>query len=992
LVLGSLKHECLRLALIRGDHDRKSLVDEVIRRKAADVYAVDCAVEAKRECTEFLNVMVDNWAKKCISTPAPIKVMTRGGGGGGDRQVKLVGVDAAEEPRFAPILGISGNVDLVMKLQEDATQVPRRIPLELKTGSPNISHAAQVSLYVAMDRTLCYDKQHFSTQPTSETSRHFGGLLLYPPLRATHPDSNSMPIMEHVNASVHETRSLLQARNRVANAMVRFTSVATEREAAHQKGSQIDQTPSFLPQVKQEATICSRCFQLKTCAAFHAATEAGNANSFGCGEDVWSKALPGDELNCDADRFYLHNWMRALELEEASATPASRQVLNRSARERQGRGEACLGGLSLSQQSQHLVNEDVSEWRYTLSTSSEREDLTKCALSAGDFVMLSAEVGEGQRRGVTFLDRGNILLTDTKRIEVTTTAKLEHRLPIGSSIRLDKDESTSSTNAARTNVLGLFIDVQNGGDSRNLSDDELAAEVSRKEHRDKLRRLVVRLDRPCFEQSAMETIITPLLDTGTKQSRFGGIGCSAERLGISWTRLNTEQRLAAERALSTKDYALILGMPGTGKTSTIEFVLRCLLARGKRVLVCSHTHAAVDIVLAKLLENDVPKRCVGRLCRTNSAKVLPAVRDCIVNTECNVQQLKAKLAGLRVLGCTCLHAASDSLLGRLENKVGGYFDVVLLDEAGQISQPIALAPLYLAASFILVGDPHQLRPLCRSKLAASKFNADQSLFERLATAHPNAVALLRTQYRMSKPIMDAANAALDGAFSMEPDETVEDSVRFDGWHTARRLRIGSEAIARANLALDINTLPHDSPAWLRAAVTDPFAFIDLPRSEAAISQSSGGATNKFEINLIVRTVKALRQAGAESSAIAILTPFRSQREAIATAFHEEDSTESLIISTIDKYQGSDRDVIIVSLCKNKLPLGDLLADPRRVNVALTRAKKKLILIGTAAFLGEHSHVFQRLVEFANRSRALHTVTSASLDKNQAPFPHPPFKS
>jgi len=271
--------------------------------------------------------------------------------------------------------------------------------------------------------------------------------------------------------------------------------------------------------------------------------------------------------------------------------------------------------------------------------------------------------------------------------------------------------------------------------------------------------------------------------------------------------LNEEQRIAAVKALSGQDYTLILGMPGTGKTSTIEFVVRCFIAMGKRVLVSSYTHAAVDNILAKLLDSNVAARCVVRLCSPSSfTSVDPRVRGRCLDREAK-GGCRAQLGVARVVGCTCRMAATDGLMFKLRT-----FDVAVLDEAGQITQPMALAPLMRANAFVLVGDPHQLAPLVQSKVATARGMA-VSLFQRLFEAHSWSVAALSKQYRMNEAIMDLCNAALDGAFLTDiskenrkpPGPKVEGAIVACGGEGprvyARRLACGSETVARATLTL-----------------------------------------------------------------------------------------------------------------------------------------------------------------------------------------------
>ncbi|KAH8091282.1 single-stranded DNA-dependent ATPase [Aureococcus anophagefferens] len=118
---------------------------------------------------------------------------------------------------------------------------------------------------------------------------------------------------------------------------------------------------------------------------------------------------------------------------------------------------------------------------------------------------------------------------------------------------------------------------------------------------------------------------------GPRARARGGDGCAAARFGSAFAALNGDQRRAAELALGATDYGLVLGMPGTGKTSTVEFVVRCFVAAGLRVLVASYSHAAVDHLLEKLLDSGVSERCVARVAAPSAAeRVAPRLRGHVV--------------------------------------------------------------------------------------------------------------------------------------------------------------------------------------------------------------------------------------------------------------------------------------------------------------------------------------------------------------------------
>eukprot|EP00957_Ditylum_brightwellii_P201128 15324182-Ditylum_brightwellii.AAC.1 len=241
--------------------------------------------------------------------------------------------------------------------------------------------------------------------------------------------------------------------------------------------------------------------------------------------------------------------------------------------------------------------------------------------------------------------------------------------------------------------------------------------------------------------------------------------------------LNPDQRAAVAKVICAKDYTLIQGLPGTGKTSTIAYVVRLLVARGKRVLITSYTHAAVDALTMKLIESGVSARegedGISALVRIGyESSCHNIVRPILVsniaaakeakegaqnkgNDSPSAESLYEVISAARIVCVTALTVPRTPLL------VKQHFDVVIVDEAGQISQPAILGPLMSADSFVLVGDHMQLPPLVSSEVADQAGASKQgdwkaildhcygvSMLKRLADKFPNAVAQLTLQYRM----------------------------------------------------------------------------------------------------------------------------------------------------------------------------------------------------------------------------------------------------
>lgn len=185
-------------------------------------------------------------------------------------------------------------------------------------------------------------------------------------------------------------------------------------------------------------------------------------------------------------------------------------------------------------------------------------------------------------------------------------------------------------------------------------------------------------------------------------------GCHPLDLLQEYKTLNSGQQEVVNKVLASQDYTLLLGMPGSGKTSTLSFVIRTLVSRGERVLITSYTHTAVDNLMSKLKEAGVTPTVMGRAGHAGS--VDSSMTEFVVGADSvaqgTVKHLSDQAEGYRIIGATVLTAARNGLLQKLAP-----FDWCVMDEAGQISQPAALGGMLLAKKHLLVGDDYQLPPL-----------------------------------------------------------------------------------------------------------------------------------------------------------------------------------------------------------------------------------------------------------------------------------------
>ena len=357
-------------------------------------------------------------------------------------------------------------------------------------------------------------------------------------------------------------------------------------------------------------------------------------------------------------------------------------------------------------------------------------------------------------------------------------------------------------------------------------------------------------------------------------------------------------------------------MPGTGKTTTICGLVRLLVKLGQSVLIVAYTNSAVDTILCKLQAAGQPFLRLGR-----AERVRPELRDSTAEVVAGRAGGAGELAALyraqQVVAATCLgvdHAAT----------VGRQFDWVVCDEASQALLPSLLAPLLLAARFLLVGDHAQLPPTVSSS-EARKAGLDQSLFRLLDSAHPEATLNLATQYRMNERITALANHL-----------TYEGLLECGDSGTRYRVLPGPDG------GLE--------PAWLAACLAPALERSVIMLDTAATApeeREAGGILNRGEARAAARLVRGLLDRGLQQQDIGVIAPYSAQVKQLSRAVTGR--WPGVEVGTVDQFQGRDKTAILYSCTRSGRDLAEgaglLLLDTRRLNVAVTRARAKLVIIG-----------------------------------------------
>jgi DNA replication ATP-dependent helicase Dna2 len=422
---------------------------------------------------------------------------------------------------------------------------------------------------------------------------------------------------------------------------------------------------------------------------------------------------------------------------------------------------------------------------------------------------------------------------------------------------------------------------------------------------------------------------------------YGGLivypGCQPLTLRKEFMSLNAGQQAAVRRILQMEDYALLLGLPGTGKTSTLSLVVRMMIARGQKVLLTSFTHSAVDGLLGKLSEAGLG---VDQVLRIGAASYVHSSSHRFMLSAdrggSSLSAMKSCCDNIRLVACTVLTAARCPFLKAM------CIDCCVMDEAGQITQLAAIGAILHARSCVLVGDDNQLPPLVVSA-EAQKRGMDVSLFKRLMEAHPTAVSRLCDQYRMNDDIMSLCNHLI----------------------YSNAMKCGDSSIARARISLSYGREVIHRSHWLHFAIqpnpavlmidTDGLAAGRVLEGAAPSSKSEGRVVNRSEAAVVCSLLRALRQASVDlQQQVGVISPYKAQVGLIRQMMmmqqqqqlhhdeHQPPPPMDCEVSTVDQFQGRDKDIVILSTVRSLCPGSGgsspslLLRDWRRINVAITR--------------------------------------------------------
>ena len=364
--------------------------------------------------------------------------------------------------------------------------------------------------------------------------------------------------------------------------------------------------------------------------------------------------------------------------------------------------------------------------------------------------------------------------------------------------------------------------------------------------------------------------------------------------------LNDKQCEAVGVGVASKYVACIQGPPGTGKTKVISIIARLLAEKGQSVLMTSHTHMAINNALNKIVEEGVP---VAKVCSSGGIKSLNAK---VPWFEAGLKWEEKPDKGY-VIGATPFATCSE----RLESFD---FDTIIFDEASQITLPLALMAMRKGKRFVFVGDHKQLPPV----ILSTSILEDNSAFSKMVTENKEVSILLGTTYRMSSALTQ--------------------------W-PSRRYYQGNLVSKRAE---DRSTfkLPNPIPKFREVLSSEhPAIFIETPALGARNS-------NPKEAQLVADIISSAVQAGLSSKEIGVVTPYRSHAKSLKSRLADQlgiFGSKAVVTDTVERMQGQEREMIIVSLCSSDIQYINAIAEfffqSERLNVAITRPQTKLIIIG-----------------------------------------------
>ncbi len=505
------------------------------------------------------------------------------------------------------------------------------------------------------------------------------------------------------------------------------------------------------------------------------------------------------------------------------------------------------------------------------------------------------------------------------------------------------------------------------------------------------------LDRVMKAKNNRLAYLRDLFYSHQKAGRF-----SFEPMKFPW--LNPTQERAVNEVLWAKDVAIVHGPPGTGKTTTLVEAINETLMRESQVLVCAQSNMAVDWISEKLVDRGINVLRIGNPTRVNDKMLgftyerrfeshpdypqLWAIRKAIRELRKNrkkgsenyhqkMDRLKSRAAEIeirinselfgeaRVIACTLVGSAHRLLEGMK-------FGTLFIDEAAQALEAACWIPMKRASRVILAGDHCQLPPTVKS-IAALRAGLGKTLMERIAENKPEVVTLLKIQYRMNDEIMRfSSDWFYGGKVESAPQIKYRSVLDYD--HPITWIDTSNE---ENQITIEGEDAPEDSASAASSeSASSPASAAnqnsDLNFKEQFVGESFG-RINKAEAELTLLTLAEYftkigkQRVLSESIDVGIISPYRAQVQYLKKLIKKYEFFKPyrrlISVNTVDGFQGQERDVILISLVRsNDEGQIGFLKDLRRMNVAMTRARMKLIILGNKDTMTKHPF-YKKLWEY-----------------------------
>ncbi|OLY81786.1 DNA replication ATP-dependent helicase/nuclease DNA2 [Smittium mucronatum] len=1112
LLVGNITHSLFQYAAVNDIWNEELLseaLDNILVENIEDIWNIKSDIESMKskifpkipEIIQFASNYMYGYKKKqgqdslFFKHPSILNNPTNKKPNDKKNSLTVYKVVDYEENVRSPRLGLRGNVDMTFLGSFSKSYEKKQyeiIPFEIKSGKSggpsHRSHLAQVLIY-----TLLLSERY------KMNVKH--GILSY----------ISVGDLFFIDQDMSLIRELICTRNDLSvylNAKDRNTSV-------------------FPPMIGMEHT-CKNCSVSSVCFLTHKAIEGGSHLTAKVPEEYWNSQV-GSLTQAEMD-FY-RRWTNLVENEEFEHRSSFSQMWTLSPNERALKGESILdvevldcvdffldtnygtnlkskvrfgkrdlnGNLVLLQHhfqvGDHMVVSREKEM-FGMSIGTVYEIEPKSILLALDRKIYSFVSKSGKNTETIITSTQNSqnsqdiydhdiedLFSHPNSKKNNSALQNRQKFLSGTSpikYRIDRGSISSSNSSLRTNLAALFI---NNGDSDR-------------------KRLIVDLEPPSFSQVTKVKPKPASIRVGlTKRKNFQSqLSIRTNRNSQKITEdnvftqlegLNVAQQEAANKTKQANDYAMILGMPGTGKTTTITQIVKQLVKNGKSVLLVSYTNTAVDNILLKLNSDDCPFLRIGSINKVHQSIMRNTLYTIKPQT---IEQIDDILMKTPIIATTCLSINHAVFRHRR-------FDYCIIDEASQITLPACVGPLRFCDKFVLVGDHFQLPPLIKSKTNSTNLLNDvtDSLFKLLCDAHPIAVAELDYQFRMNSDIQSLSNnliysnrlkcgsidisnrrlvlpkfpiQRIEKIISTEYSQTSSDCVsrifkndsclkwlnsiidpccpvvfintdQIGSTFGIQEARTGADSVINSGESkilalitcslLKAGLVQDDgigviSPyrAQLKQLRTDVEDLISILYGDRSSSNDRGEILTQSDIK-ITSTFKPSKKkyeslSDSNQSSIVIQAPFGTQSTGgsnenilftINDGFHSSYGSDSggsksewtvsqhaksqqekstnhknkkpartqinklmIEIDTIDRYQGRDKQAVLISWVRSnqEMNMGNLLRDWRRINVALTRAKSKIIMVGSIRTLSSLP-IFEEMITLLKTRKWIVNVDS-----------------